>query len=228
MCSQFCKNMVQTFVSAACGSVFSQAACRGIAGAQTPIDWVDASLNGLKTGTAFIAYPVAVKALADAWPFYKKHLECPKATKIPVYVFGGALGAFICTCVNLPLGRVQNARKGGKPCNTNGSNLANCAKCFAGAYVDQLPSSIGFAATNGTLGPLVPTSTNSFVTWARNNALVNISNIGGKLLSYPVHRIRHGSKLTTMLLDYIRGMHGVVITGDATNFFKGIFACIAA
>ena len=227
MCSKFCKSMVQTFISAACGSVLSQAAMRGIAGAQTPIDWVDSAINGLKTGTAFIAYPVAVRVLSDACPTYKKHVECPKASKIPVYVFGGALGALICTAVNVPLNKVQQKRKGACKKGECGCSLVNCAKCFAGAYVDQIGSSIGFAATNGTLGPLVPTTTNSFLAWARNNALVNISNIGGKILSYPIHRIRHGSTLTGMITDYVKGMGGVVITGDACAFFKGVFACIA-
>ena len=219
--------MVQTFISATCGSVLSQAAMRGVAGAQTHIDWVDAALNGLKTGTAFIAYPVAVRTLADAFPAFKKIVECPAANKIPVYVCGGALGALICTSVSFPLGKVQQHRNGGCKNGKCEKSAGKCLKCFAGAYLDQVGSSIGFAATNGTLSPLVPTTTNSFLAWARNNAIVNIANIGGKILAYPIHRIRHGSTLSGMITDYVKGMGGVVITGDACNFFKGVFACIA-
>ena len=223
MCSKFCKSMIQTFISATAGSCFSQAAMRGIAGASTPIDWVDTALNGLKTGTAFIAYPVAVKVLSNTFPGYKKAVECPQACKAKVYAFGGALGALICTAVNFPLGKIQQCRAG--KCNKQHS-FADCAKGFAGAYVDQVGSSIGFATTMGTLAPLVPVPANSFLAYLRNNALVNISNVGGKIFAFPIHKLRHGSSLCGMVGGYLKGMGGVVMTGDACAFFKGILTCI--
>lgn len=225
MCSKFTKSMVQTFIAATAGSMISAAATRGIAGAQTPIDWVDTAINGLKTGTAFIAYPVAVRTLSNSFPSYKQAVECKDCCKAKVYVFGGCLGALICTAVSLPLTKIQNCRKG-QSCKKEGCCVAKCAKQFAGAYLDQVGSSIGFATTMGTLAPLVPVPKNSVLAWARNNALVNISNIGGKVFAFPIHKIRHGSSLTGMIGGYLKGMTGVVITGDACAFFKGVLSCI--
>jgi hypothetical protein len=215
----FGASQLQTFISATLGSVVSQSIFRGIHGAPAPIDFTEAFLEGTKVGTSFIAYPVAVEILKRNCPAFKKTAEDPNASKIPVYVKGGALGAAIVTAVHYPVNVIlgQYRSKDGK---APGFDL----KAAAGFYVDQIGSSIGFAATNGTLAPKIPTSTNSFLAWARANALVNISNIGGKILSWPVHAIRHGATLTGQVGGYLKIIPVIVATGDATNHFKGVLA----
>lgn len=94
---------------------------------------------------------------------------------------------------------------------------------MAGAWVDQLGASIGFAATNNTLGPKWAIPKNSLLAYLRANTLVQVSNIGGKILSYPIHKVRHGASLPGMLTSYLKGAHGPWVTGDACLFFKGVF-----
>jgi hypothetical protein len=210
---------LQTFISATLGSVVSQALFRGVNGTPTPLDFTDALLEGTKVGTSFIAYPVAVELLKRRCPAFKKTAEDPKASKIPVYVEGGALGAAIVTAVHYPVNVVlgQYRSKDGK---APGFSLKNAA----GFYIDQIGSSIGFAATMGNLAPKVPTSTNSLLSWARQNALVNISNVGGKILSWPAHALRHGTSLAAQVGGYLKIIPVIVATGDATNHFKGVLA----
>ncbi|EAY02077.1 hypothetical protein TVAG_485120 [Trichomonas vaginalis G3] len=224
MCSKFCKSMIQTYVSAALGSVVSNAVVRGISGAQTPIDWAGVAIGGLQTGTAFISYPVALKILSDHCESFKKDLESPNGNKAKVYILGGALGAAIIAVVNFPLSKLNQARQG--KCEKKGCCACNFAKGMAGTFVDQLGASIGFAATNNTLGPMIPVPHNSFLAYLRANSLVQISNVGGKLLSYPILAYRHGATLPGLLGGYFRTAHGPWITGDACNFFKGVFTCI--
>lgn len=217
MSDKFAASMYQTYVSATLGSMVSQAAMRGINGA-TPIDWKDTLLSGMMTGTAFIAYPVACNFLKKNCPDFKQKFEDPKACKLTVYLRGGMVGAAICTALNYPLtvAKQCHAAKDGK-----GPKIT--LKGAAGFYADQVGSSIGFATTMGTLAPKVPIPKNSFLAWARQHALVNISNVGGKCFAFPIHYLRHGSTLTGMVGGYLKGMGGVVICGDATNHFKNVF-----
>jgi len=178
---------------------------------------VDTTCGALMTGTGFIAYPVAVEILKNKCQKFRKILEDPKASKIPIYVTAGALGAAICTATNYPLSVCQ--ANNGVPADKKKKVNLKGALSF---YVDQIGSSIGFAATMGTLAPKIPVPNNSLLAAARNHALVNISNIGGKVLSYPIHRIRHGSTLCGMVGGYLKNMGGVVITGDATDHFKRV------
>jgi hypothetical protein len=76
----------------------------------------------------------------------------------------------------------------------------------------------------GTIAPKVPTPTNSFLAWAKQGALVNIANIGGKVLSWPAHALRHGTSFGTQVGGYFKFIPGIIATGDATNHFKGVFA----
>ena len=150
---------------------------------------------------------------------FKRSFEDPKACKAPVYIKGGMLGAAIVTLTNYPLSVLQQRHRA-----KNGGEAPKFSpKGVAGFYIDQLGSSIGFAATMGTLAPRVPIPKNSLLAWARQHALVNISNVGAKLCAFPVHYIRHGSTLTGMVGGYLKMVPGVVITGDATNHFKGVF-----
>jgi hypothetical protein len=160
-----------------------------------------------------------VELLKRKCPAFKKTAEDPNASKIRVYVQGGALGAAIVTAVHYPVNVIlgQYRSKDGKapPFSVKGA---------AGFYVDQIGSSIGFAATMGTLAPKFPVATNSFCAWARQNVLVNVSNIGGKILSWPVHAVRHGATLGGQVGGYLKIIPAIVATGDATNHFKGVFA----
>ncbi|OHT09689.1 hypothetical protein TRFO_21306 [Tritrichomonas foetus] len=213
--SNFAASMEQTFIGATLGSMVSQAAVRGLNGASGSLDFVDTLLGGLQTGTAFIAYPVACDYLKKHCPQFRKNFEDPKGCKIAVYVQGGMLGAGICTLMNYPLSTIQKNRKGAEktPISLKGA---------VGFYVDQVGSSVGFAATMGTLNPIVPTSKNSVLAWARQHLLVNVSNVGGKCVAFPIHYLRHGSSLTGMIGHYLQGVPGVIITGDATAHFKNV------
>ena len=219
MSDKFAASMYQTYVSATLGSLVSQAAMRGVSGASGPIDFQDSLFSGLMTGTAFIAYPVACDILKKKSASFKRSIEDPKACKAPVYIKGGMLGAAIVTLTNYPLSVLQQRHRA-----KNGGEAPKFSpKGVAGFYIDQLGSSIGFAATMGTLAPRIPIPKNSLLAWARQHALVNISNVGAKLCAFPVHYIRHGSTLTGMVGGYLKMVPGVVITGDATNHFKGVF-----
>ena len=218
MSDKFAASMYQTYVSATLGSIVSQAAMRGVNGAAGPIDWHDSLLSGMMTGTAFIAYPVACDILKKKCASFKRAFEDPKACKIPVYIEGGMLGAAIVTVMNYPLSVLQQKHRA-----KGGEAPGFSPKGFAGFYIDQVGSSIGFAATMGTLAPRIPIPKNSLLAWARQHALVNISNVGAKCTAFPIHFLRHGSTLTGMVGGYLKGVPGVVICGDATNHFKGVF-----
>jgi hypothetical protein len=192
---------------------------RGIHGAASGIDWGDAFLGGLQVGTAFIAYPVAVQFLKNNSTKFKKTLEDPNACKAPIYIQGGIVGAGIVTALNYPLSIILGKyRAAGKPAPDFSLSKA------AGFYIDQVGSSIGFAATMGTIAPKVPIPKNSFLAWARGAALVNISNIGGKIAAWPIHALRHRSTLSGMVLGYLPAVPAIIVCGDATNHFKGVLS----
>ena len=212
-CNKFAASMAQTYVSAALGSVVSQVATRGLKTESTPFSFKNAVIPSMMTGTAFIAYPVACQILKQNCPTFKKNFEDPKGNKALVYIEGGALGAAIVTAMNYPLSVIQQKKSCKEACSP---------KNILGFYVDQIGSSIGFAATTGTISPLIPVPKNTLLSYARNHAIVHIANIGGKLLSAPIHYVRHGTKLSSMIGGYVKGMIGVDITGDATNHFKNV------
>jgi hypothetical protein len=219
MASAFAKSQFHVYVSATLGNVAAQVAMRGVRGAAGPIDWGEAFLGGLQVGTAFIAYPVAVQLLKNNCPTFKKTFDDPKACKAPIYIQGGILGAGIVTALNYPLSVILGKyRAAGKPAPD--FSLAKAA----GFYIDQVGSSIGFAATMGTLAPKIPVPKNSLLGWARQSALVNISNIGGRITAWPIHALRHGSTLSGMVLGYLPAVPSVVVCGDATFHFKGILS----
>ncbi|KAK8893562.1 hypothetical protein M9Y10_021985 [Tritrichomonas musculus] len=213
MCD-FCKSMEQTYIAATLGNMVASAATRGLNGASGSIDFTDTLLSGLQTGTAFIAYPVACQYLKKTSKDFKKNFEDPNGHKLLVYIEAGALGAGICTLLNYPISTIQKNRKGAKQ--------SFSPKGFAGFYADQVGSSIGFAATNGTLQSIIPVPKNSVLAYVRNHFCVNVANIGGKCLAFPIHHLRHGSTLTGMIGGYIPSIPGVIITGDATNHFKNV------
>ena len=212
--SNFAAEMRQTFVAATLGNMVAQAATRGLNGSTGPIDLPDTLLSGLQTGTAFIAYPVACNFLKNHCQQFKKNYEDPKGCKPLVYIQGGMLGAGICTLLNYPIQTIQKNRKGQKQ--------SISLQGAAGYYADQVGSSVGFAATNGTLLQVLPVPKNTLANWGLGHIRVNIANIGGKCLAYPIHHLRHGSTLTGMISGYLQGAPGVVITGDATNHFKNV------
>lgn len=217
MANKFAASMAQTYVGATLGSIVSQVAMRGISGASTPFDFKTSLLGGLQTGTAFIAYPVACDILAKNSKAFKNRKEDPNANQLPIYIQGGMLGAAIITTINYPLSCIL---KGYQAPDKKGPNPD--LKGALSFYVDQVGSSIGFATTMNTLAPKVPIPSNSLLAWARQHALVNISNVGGKVFAFPIHKIRHGSTLTGMVTGYLKGMGGVVICGDATVHFKNV------
>jgi hypothetical protein len=213
--------MVQTYISAALGNVVSQAATRGISGAPDPLDFTGAFLIGGQVGTAFIAYPVAVHILKNRCAAFKKIAEDPKAPQAQVWIKGGLLGAAIVTASNYPLGLAYAAHraKGGK-------SPSFSVKDALGFYVDQIGKSVGFAAASATLFKTLPSTSNSLVNWAKINAIVNVSTLAGRLLAYPVLSLRHGTTLSSIFAESIHSLPGMVITGDATNSFKGVLGFI--
>jgi hypothetical protein len=192
---------IQTYISAALGNVISQAVTRGIKGAAAPINFTEAFLIGGQVGTAFIAYPVAVHILKNSSAAFKKVAEDPKACLAEVWIKGGLLGAGIVTAVNYPLGLIAAAHraKGGP---SPGFSLHG----LAGAYIDQVGKSIGFAATSSVLFSALPQSKNSLVSWARTNAIVNIATLGGRILAYPILALRHGTTLGSLFAESIHGL----------------------
>lgn len=213
--------MVQTYISATLGNMVAQSVMRGLNVNDKPLDLADSVLSGMQVGTAFIAYPVSVQLLKDVCPAFKKNAEDPNGNKWITYTLGGAGGAAIVTLLNYPISRFQMARR------TGTCPIKNPIKEMASMYIDQVGSSIGFAATMGTVAPLIPIPKDSLGSWARNSGLVQISNIGGKVFAYPIHKIRHGSSLCGMIGGYLKGALGVCVTGDSTAHFKNVLAFIA-
>jgi hypothetical protein len=148
----------QTFISATLGSVVSLALFRGVYGSPYPLDFTDAFLTGAKVGASFIAYPVAVKVLKQNCAAFKQRAEDPSACKASIYALGGALGGAIVTAVHYPISTVLDQRRG-KGWKAPVISLSGAA----GFYIDQIGRSIGFAATMGTLTPMVPLASNSLL-----------------------------------------------------------------
>lgn len=211
--------MAQTYIAATFGSMVSQLAMRGILGGAGRADMTNTILSGLQVGTNFVAYPIAIQLLRKHSQKFRENMDDPHGKKFVTYLAGGAVAAGIVTAVNYPLTKIMawhNHQKADKH-----------TPSIFGFYADQIGSSIGFAATMGTLSPIVPVYHDSLSTWIRTNLLVNASNIGGKLFSYPIHHLRYGTTLSSMITGYMKAIPAVIITGDATNQIKDTIAFIA-
>ncbi|EAX93739.1 hypothetical protein TVAG_455090 [Trichomonas vaginalis G3] len=214
----FCKEMTKTFIGATLGGMTAIIAERGVKGAQGSANLADIALSGMHVGVNFIAYPVALQVLSDAFPKFKKNKEDPNGNKAIVYVAGGITGALLGTLAKYPIVKVQEFRAKGKT-TVSPTEVAS-------RFVDSIGGSIGFAATMGTVAPHVPACPNSLGSWARGHLLVHISDLGATLLSFPVARIRYGASLGGMIQGWAKGRLGTTIIGDATHHFKDVLAFI--
>ena len=210
----FTRSMAQTYVSATLGNMVSQLVMRGYYGGAGKVDMGNVFLVGLQVGTSFIAYPVAIQILRNKCKKFRDNMDDPKGNKLLTYAAGGATAALIVTAVNYPISRIQMAY--------NNKKVENFCKEFFGFYADQIGSSIGFAATMGTVAPLVPSCKDSLSSWARNLLLVNVSNVGGSLFAWPIRFLRHNASLPSMVLGNIRNIPGVMFTGDSSAQYRVI------
>jgi hypothetical protein len=214
----FTSSMVQTYISAVLGSVVSQTVIRGVNGAPDRLDFIASFLIAGQVGTTFIAYPVAVRILKSQSTAFKNLAEDPNACQAQVWVKGGMLGAGIVTAVNYPLGLAFAAYWPNEE-----SHPSSSVKEAAGAYLDQIGRSIGFAAVSSTLHKSLPATSNSLGSWVKNHAVVNLATLAGRLLAFPVLSVRHETTLGSIFAEGIQRLPGMVVTRDAMNQFKGIF-----
>ena len=208
----FTRSMAQTYVSATIGNMVSQLAMRGYYGGAGKADMGNVFFIGLQVGTSFIAYPVAIQILRNKCKKFRDNMDDPNGSKLITYAAGGATAALIVTAVNYPISRIQMAY--------NKKKVEHFFRDFAGFYADQIGSSIGFAATMGTVAPLIPSVNDSLSKWARSNLLVNIANIGASVFAWPIRYIRRGASLPAMIRGNIASIPGFAITGDYTNQVK--------
>jgi hypothetical protein len=187
MASQFTQEMLQTYVCATIGDMFTNAIIRGFRGNAEPMEFIDALLNGFQTATTYVAYPIAVEALSAISPKYKKAVEsmeekdCSIPKKIGVVAIGGVTAACIATAVNFPIKVAQERR------SAKGVNVDVTPKQIIKYMSDQIGANVGINATSAMLESSIPVPRTRLLQFGRNHAINTISNLCGTVVTIPVN-----------------------------------------
>lgn len=204
---------LHTFVCGTLGGTFSYVVSKGCSGSAPQLIWTDALLSGMQTGAQLSSFPLATQVLSAISPRYRHNFNNPHGNKLAVYCIGGVGAAAVFSAFAYPIRTRMLAKQSGKKCNLS-------FKGYTNFYIDQLPISIGFPASIDYLMTHIPQSSNSFVTWARTHFCINLSNISARLLSCPVHYLRHGTPPSRILLQYISNIPTVIVTSDSVSHFR--------
>lgn len=224
--SSFYKNQLRTYLAATLADMTTGVVMNGLSGQGASINWGNALLNGLQTGTNFVAYPISVDLLAKNSKAYKelqKEFEDPKKStflvKSKVYVINALATSALITTVNYPLSKVQEMFQNKKP-SAKPTELVNF-------YVNGVLPNIGYPVVANSLSAKIPESKNSLKNYLRATYINVAASFGGTVFNLPVSVLRdHASPIGT-----IKGFRGAIVpiifTQDFVTHFSNVLKCIA-
>lgn len=224
--SSFYKNQLVTYLSATLADMATGVVMNGLSGQGASINWGNALLNGLQTGTHFVAYPISVDLLAKNSKAYKelqKEFEDPKKStflvKSKVYVINALTTSALITTVNYPLSKVQEMFQNKKP-SAKPTELVNF-------YVNGVLPNIGYPLVANSLSAKIPESKNSLKKYLRGTYINVAASFGGTVFNLPVSALRdHVSPIET-----IKGFGGaiapIIFTQDFVTHFSNVLKSIS-
>ena len=218
------------FVTGTVGGGIASCISSGINGNGNKLDFVDIVLNGIPVGAQLSSFPLSIHLLSSAFPKFHEIAKNKEKEPVKFYLFGGIFAALIYTSLNYPATILSYNRKINKENKSNNNNKNDSNKFkkitfngFIDQFTDRLGISIGFPWAMNTLQNAVPNSKNTLIEWGRNHLLVCGSNITGRIFAFPIHKIKHGTNLSSMLIKYLKNTPNVMLTGDCVAAIKPAF-----
>ena len=205
-----------SFLSGTIGGGIVSCISAGIDGKGVSIDFLYAVLNGIPVGAQLSSFTLSTNLISSLSPKFKQIVKNKDKEQLKFYTIGGIGAALIYTSLTYPASIFSQNRK-----NKNKSqNKKFDAKEFMGSFVDRLGISIGFPFAMNNLQKITPHNKNSVIEWARQHALVCSSNVTAWIVAYPIHKIKYGAKLSSMISKYLKNTRNVMITGDCVSTIR--------
>lgn len=222
--SSFYKEQLKTFLSAALASMSTEVVLNGVAGTGKQIDWLNATFNGLQTGTDFVAYPIATNLLekySSSYAALSKDFNDPKKTNLKIsakyYTTNALAAAALLTAVKYPLYLLQDNANDGQGFETNVTDF----------YANQVLPNIGYPVVANNLTRALPPSKNSLHNYLRNS-FINLGGcFGGSFANLPLSTIRDKIPLSQTLSDFVKSIGPTICVQDFTNHFSSVLKSIA-
>lgn len=219
----FTKKMTQTYISATVASMITDSVVAGLNGTKGGLNFGDLFLSGLQGGTYYIAYPLALEILKNHCKKFRDYYNDPERNHFVEYCAAGALGAGIVTFINYPLSIIQASRA-----IKMNEKMVPTFSGFMKSYFCQVPKTITFAATMGTLCSKIPTPKHPFALHMTNHAYTAISDFSCFIVSYPINKAMGAAPpLFYGLKEFIRNVPFSMLTDDSfervmkiTNFIS--------
>lgn len=225
--SSFYKNQLQTYIGATLADMATGVFMNGLSGQGTQINWGNALLNGLQTGTNFVAYPIAVDILERSSKSYKElksDFDDPKkstfSVKTKVYLTNALVTSALITTVNFPLSKVQEAFQGKKEKTNIPNELVNF-------YANGILGNIGYPLVANTLSAKIPESKNSLKSYLRATYINLAGSFGGTVFNLPLSVLRDHIPASKSILGFRDAIVPIVCTQDFLSHFYGVLQCIS-
>nr|AGM33011.1 hypothetical protein [Coptotermes formosanus] len=212
----FAAQQAQTFISAALGSVITNAVANGLKGGTQPIALTNSIIGGLQMGTNWIAYDLAINCLKKH-NIVKKNLEDPKGNKVLVYFIGGVGAGVVSTLINYPLSKLQT--------NLSGQSSPLNVKEFFKTLGQNIPGTVGFNVAFRSFNDIIPTPKDSLGRWVRNQGVSLIGGAGSRIGSLPLN-LSNNIGICQQIHGFIEGIVPTIVQNDATKNFKEILGFI--
>ena len=206
------KRNIYTVLSATIGGGIASCITAGIDGKGEPLNFIDIVFNGLPAAAQLSSFPLSVQLLSKISPSFRQIAKNKDREQAKFYIIGGIGACAIYTAITYPASILQENRKMKKTGNKPKKSMT--MKGFTSAYIDRLGISIGFTWSMNALQSITPHSKNSIVEWARKHVLVCGANVTARVAAFPILKVRHGAKLSNMLIKYLKNTPNVMITGD--------------
>lgn len=225
--SSFYKNQLRTYIGATLADMATGVVMNGLSGQGTKINWGNALLGGLQTGTNFVAYPIAVDILEKNSKAYKElesEFNDPKKStfmvKSKVYVINALTTSALVTTVNYPLSKVQDMFKNNGKTSAKPTELVNF-------YVNGVLPNIGYPLVANTLSAKIPESKNSLKKYLRGTCINLVASFGGSVFNLPVSVLRDHVPVTQTVKGFCGSIVPIVCTQDFLTHFQNVFKCIS-
>lgn len=209
-------------MSSAFGGLLSSSVVCGLRGEKLNVP--DAFIQSMKSATTLTSFPVAVHFLRKASPRYRA-LDDRGATDVRQQVLasaiGGAFATIMYTAVNYPLSKLQDKMRHGTDVD-----MSKVPREMLKTFTDRFGASVGFSVTMNTLQQIVPHFQNSLIDELRGLAIVHVSGLNGKLLAFPVHKLKYGTTLPQMLVPFFKVAMNTAIQCESIGFFKKQFTSL--
>ena len=225
--SSFYKSQLRTYLGATLADMATGVVMNGLNPQRSPINWGSALLNGLQTGTNFVAYPIAVNILEKNSKAYKelqKEFKDPKKStfmvKSKIYVINALTASALITTVNYPLSKVKEMFEHKTDKKTKPTEIVNF-------YVDNILPNIGYPLVANTLSAKIPDSKNSLKKYLRATYINLAASFGGTVFNLPVSVLCHHVPAHQSILGFRGAITPIILTQDFCAHFSNVFKCIS-